>query len=142
MVLRAPAAPAAASTFAGFILSSLQFRLTASQRPSLTISDAGRLLLNFSRFTERRLDLIELYEIAAGIIKYGSNHRPCFCWLHRKYDAQILQSFVLFSDIVNGKCRMRYSLLVERLLVSLGCRVVVRFKHQLNIIRSLRRNPP
>ena len=51
----------------------------------------------------RRLDLVDLDEVATRIIQYGDGGLPRICWLHGKRYAQLFQPLVLLVNIIDDE---------------------------------------
>ena len=84
--------------------------------------------------------LVHLDQVAAGIGKNRKLHRPLLPRVRRELDTVLLQSICLGFDIVHLKCGERDSLLKHRFLKNFPGRVGIRFKHQLHIRVTIRRN--
>ena len=77
--------------------------------------------------------LIHLDEVSTGVIKYCDGYGSHFRGLLAKHHTQLFQSFVLFLNIFNSKCRQGDSLLEESFLKGPSRRVSIWFESQLDI---------
>src|SRR5258706_3252172 len=87
----------------------------------------------------RARNLINLYQIAAGIIVYRRGRHAHVRWLHCKLHAELLHAFILTLNIADLKGRERNSILHERFLECFHSGITrVGFEQQLRAIGLFR----
>src|ERR1700730_15119531 len=102
----------------------------------LTSSDSTGLPA--SRFAAYAVQLSDLDQIAAGVIRLGDGRARHLCGRHLEFGG-VFHPFVVTLDVIRVEHDRGLALLEERLLVSLGRGVVIALEMQLGAIRLLRR---
>ena len=113
-------------------------RCGATMAGVLSVSEYGlgkRHCTNPQKQSGSGCEVIDLDEIAAGIVENGEGEGAIHGWLGRELDAERCEPLEFRVDVIDGECRERYTLFDERRLVCPGDRILVRFQGQLDAIR-------
>src|SRR5216684_3995820 len=84
------------------------------------------------------VQLRDLDQVAAGVIRLGDGRAGHLCWRHLEFGG-VFHPFVVALDVIRVEHGRGLALLEERLLVGLGRGVVVALEMQLGAIRLFRR---
>src|SRR5260370_9703499 len=91
-----------------------------------------------SRFAAYAVQLSDLDQVAAGVIRLGDGRACHLCWRHLEFGG-VFHPFVVALDAIRVEHGRGLALLEERLLVVLGPAVVVALEMHLGAIRLFRR---
>src|SRR5260370_11611655 len=87
-----------------------------------------------SRFAAYGVELSDLDQVAAGVIRLGDSRACHLCRRHLEFGG-VFHPFVVALDVIGGEHGRGLTLLEERLLVCLGRGVFVALEMQLGAIR-------